>query len=461
MLTALAFLVGFFTLLGLALVRHPIFGLYAYLATFYIHPPSRWWAQNLPDLRWALLSGAITLLAIFIHRQRLQQARTAWYASTPGVLLIAFVAWLWLQSLWALDAEAHVEATVQFTKYLVAFYLIHRLAETPDRVRDILLVHVAGCTYLGVLAFSASGFVGGRLNGVGGPGIDDANSLGMFLATGVVSAAILVLVEQGWRRVFCIVAAPIILNGIVLAASRGAFLGLLAGGFVLFLVKPPKYARLFWSLAIVGALGAVSLMDQRFIDRMLSITDAVERTEEIDASAESRWELVAAQLRMFPEYPFGAGHKGTAVLSPRFLDARWLTHRPGEDKSAAARSSHNTFLTALVEQGIPGALIYFAFVAWGVFAVRRLRRDVRADSSREKAYGGAPAAALAVVLVAGMFTDYLMAEVQVWMLALMVAHRLSTVRAQADLSATSAARVRAAASAAQSALQPTPSLSDR
>lgn len=424
MLTALAFLAGFFALLGLALFRHPIFGLYAYMATFYIHPPSRWWAQNLPDLRWAFLSAGVTLLAIFIHRSRLHQGRAAWYASVPGALLIVFVAWFWVQSLWALDAETHREAAVQFTKYLVAFYLIYRLAETPARLRDILLVHVAGCMYLGILALMADNFVGGRLNGVGGPGIDDANSLGMFLGTGAVAAGILVLVERGWRQIFCIVAAPMIVNGIVLAASRGAFLGVLAGALVLFLVKPPKYRSLFWVFAIAGTIGTVSLMDQRFIDRMLSITDAVERTEEIDASAQSRWELKAAQLRMFVEYPFGSGHKGTAVLSPRFLDAKWLTHRPGEDESAAARASHNTFLTALVEQGIPGAVIYLSLVGWGVLAVLRLRRAVRAGWPRETAYGGAPAAALAVVLIAGVFTDYLMAEVQIWMLALLAAHRL-------------------------------------
>lgn len=424
MLTALAFLTGFFTLLGLALFRHPIFGLYAYMATFYIHPPSRWWAQNLPDLRWALLSAGVTLLALFIHRSRLQPGRAPWYASVPGTMLIAFVTWFWVQSFWALDADAHRQAAIQLSKYLVAFYLIHRLAETPERLRDILLVHVAGCMYLGIIALMTDNFVEGRLNGVGGPGIDDANSLGMFLGTGVVAAAILALVERGWRRISCIVAAPVILNGIVLAASRGAFLGVLAGGLVLFIVKPPQYRRLFWVFAVIGTIGAVSLMDQRFIDRMLSITDAVEHTEEIDSSAQSRWELKAAQLRMFAEYPFGSGHKGTAALSPRFLDAKWLTYRPGEDESAAARASHNTFLTALVEQGIPGAIIYVVLVAWGVLNVMRLWRAVRTGRPREAAYGGAAAAALAVVLIAGVFTDYLMAEVQIWMLALLAAHRL-------------------------------------
>lgn len=424
MLTALAFLTGFITLLGLALFRHPIFGLYAYMATFYIHPPSRWWAQNLPDLRWALLSAGVALLALFIHRSRLQPGRAPWYASVPGTMLIAFVTWFWVQSSWALDADAHRQAAIQLSKYLVAFYLIYRLAETPERLRDILLVHVAGCMYLGIIALMTNNFVDGRLNGVGGPGIDDANSLGMFLGTGVVAAAILALVERGWRRIFCIVAAPVIVNGIVLAASRGAFLGVLAGGLVLFIVKPPQYRRLFWVFAVIGTIGAVSLMDQRFIDRMLSIRDAVEQTEEIDSSARGRWELMAAQLRMFAEYPFGSGHKGTAALSPLFLDAQWLTYQPGEDESAAQRSSHNTFLTALVEQGIPGAIIYVVLVAWGVLNVMRLWRAVRTGRPREAAYGGAAAAALAVVLIAGLFTDYLMAEVQIWMLALLAAHRV-------------------------------------
>ena len=32
----------------LAFVRHPIYGLYLYLATVYVHPPSRWWATWFP-----------------------------------------------------------------------------------------------------------------------------------------------------------------------------------------------------------------------------------------------------------------------------------------------------------------------------------------------------------------------------------------------------------------------------
>ncbi len=421
MITASAFLIGFFLLVGAALCRHPIYGLYAYLATFYIHPPSRWWAQSLPDLRWAFLSAGVTLVAIVIHRSKLDMSRPS--ANTvPAIVLLLFIAYLWIQTTWALDADAHLQATIQFTKYAFVAYFLYRLADTPERIRDILLVHVVGCAVLGIMAHQSNNFVDGRLNGVGGPGIDDANSLGMFLGTGAVVTAAMVLMQRGWRQIVAIASAPFILNGIILASSRGAFLGVCAGGVVLMLLKPAKYRRVFWLLAVVGLIGAVSLMDQRFIDRMHTITSAVEGSEEIDSSAQSRYELKNAQLKMFAEYPFGAGHKGTAFLSARFLDRRWLVGNPGGEGSEAARSSHNTFLTALVEQGVLGAVLYVALATWGVLTVRRLKRAQRSDSDPLLAMlGAASCGALATVFVAGLFTDYLMAEVQVWMFALLLA----------------------------------------
>ena len=63
-LTALAFLMLFFTGLVLAFAVHPRFGLYTYLAVFYLHPPSRWWGDMLPDIRWSLVAALVTLLAI-------------------------------------------------------------------------------------------------------------------------------------------------------------------------------------------------------------------------------------------------------------------------------------------------------------------------------------------------------------------------------------------------------------
>ncbi|MCK6369959.1 MAG: hypothetical protein L6Q83_01330, partial [Gammaproteobacteria bacterium] len=89
MLTATAFLLLFLALAALALFRHPVYGLYLYLAAFYVHPPSRWWSMMLPDLRWSLLTAAIALLALVIHRRKLEVPSGSWYSSVPGGVLVA------------------------------------------------------------------------------------------------------------------------------------------------------------------------------------------------------------------------------------------------------------------------------------------------------------------------------------------------------------------------------------
>ena len=126
----------------------------------------------------------------------------------PGVALLIFVAWFWLQNLWALYPSMHFEYSVQFAKYVVAFYLVYRLATGPRQTADILLMHVAGCTFLGLLCLYQGRSFGARLDGVGGPGMNDANTLGMYLATGVVVGAVLLLTLKGWRRIALVLRAP-------------------------------------------------------------------------------------------------------------------------------------------------------------------------------------------------------------------------------------------------------------
>lgn len=419
MLTAVGFALAFFLALVYALARDPMFALFAYFAAFYVHPPSRWWGSMLPDLRWVLLAALVAGVALYVHRQRLS-VKPLWLSTGAAVCFTAYCAWLWVQTAWALDLQAHWNGTVQYTKYLVIFYLIYRIVDSSQRLRDLLLAHVLGCGVLGVIAtFYRGNLVGGRLNGVGGPGIDDANSLGMYLATGAIVAAALVMTERGWRRYLVLAAGAFIANGFVWANSRGALLGLLAGGLVLTVLKAREHRRTFWLMAIIAAVGAAAVVDQRFVERMFSIKTAVQEEEARDSSAESRFVLYEAQLRMFMEHPFGAGYRGTAALSADYLDPVWLTEsRLPDGRVVRARSSHSTYLTVLVEQGVVGVAIFGALLIWfakSALAVRRANRT--GADGRVCTYASAACAAFTVVLVAGIATDYLAAEIQFWMLA--------------------------------------------
>lgn len=416
-LTGLAFAAAFFGAMGLALFRNPLWGLYAYVAVFYLHPPSRWWGEALPDLRWALFAAAVTFLATL--RVPRDPTRGSWISTTPAKLLLTYTILLWIQNLWALDADDQMIISVLFTKYIVLFYLIYRLIDTPQKALMFLLTHVAGCAYLGWLAFNAR--VSGRLEGVGGPGIDEANALAMQMGTGVAIAAMLMLGARGWMRWACFAAMPFLLNTMVLAGSRGAFVALLAAGLMLWYLTPAKHKRMFYAFGSLGVVLFFMLANQLFLGRVETITAVTQEDAEVDRSAESRVVLAKAQLQMAKSYPFGTGHRGTAVLSPKYLDPFYLSRTEVNGKQVVGqRSSHNTFLTALVEQGLLGAFLYLAMWLWVIRTLIKLKAAFKADEDPERlvitaAIGGA----LIMVFVAGQFVDYLKAEIQVWCMILL------------------------------------------
>jgi hypothetical protein len=302
-LTALAFLMFFFGGLLLAFAIHPRFGLYTYLAVFYLHPPSRWWGDMLPDIRWSLVAAVVALLALarlppVIGRPKFLSLRPVW-------LLIAFTAWVWLQNAWALDRTMQLDLSILLTKYLVLFYLMYRLVDSPHMLNNVLFVHVLGCLFLGWLAYEAPD--AGRLDGVGGPGIGEANALAMHVSTGVFAAAYLILHPgRWWVRLACLIAMPFMLNVIVQAESRSAVLAFLAGGLVFWYLKPTAYRRLFYVGAVAGVLAFGYLGHAAFWERMSTIQEATSGyTEEADASARSRWAMAELQLRVAADNPLG------------------------------------------------------------------------------------------------------------------------------------------------------------
>src|SRR5205085_5087735 len=122
----------------------------------------------------------------------------------------------------------HLQGSTIFAKSLLTFWMVYRIVDSKEKLRNLLFALVLGCTVLGIYA-QFTGRDGNRLDGVGGPGIDDANSLGMYLACGAVMAVGLVLSQRGWLRYAALAALVIIFNGVVLANSRGSVIGLGAG----------------------------------------------------------------------------------------------------------------------------------------------------------------------------------------------------------------------------------------
>ena len=416
--TALVFLAVYFSGIVLAVFKHPRFGLYAYLFAFYVHPPGAWWRDDVPDLRWALIAGLITLITTV--RLASDQQKAPWYRTGGGAFIVAYVAWMVIQGLWAISPY-HTEGVELYAKYIILFYLIYKLVDTEEEMRNFFLVHVIGCAYLGWLAYGKT--FRGRLEGVGGPGIDDANTLGMHMSTAAVFGAALLL--RGGRnvRLLVVAAMPLILNTVVLTGSRGAFVGLLAGGISVFFCKPAARKAVVYALGGLAVTLMIILSPPDFIARMQTITVAAENPAERDESADIRLELAKAQLRMFADHPLGVGHHGTRALAPAYLDESLLTaNRHGGNGAELTRGSHNTLLAVMVDQGVIGLLIYGVMLLWAARTLIRLRRmDADGLPYNLAAYRMSLAGALTMIIVAGMFSNYIKAEITIWCLALLAA----------------------------------------
>ena len=409
-ITAIGFVAIYVSGLGLAFFVNPIFGLLTYLWAFYGDPPSHWWGDDLPDLRWSLAAAIVTL----VSTARNKRSQTIpWYSTWPARFLILYAGWAWIQTIWAVNQPYHVEGAILFTKYVVLYGLIYIIAVDPKALERLVVAHIAGCLVWGWMAYTMT--VSGRLEGRFGPGIDDSNVLATHLAVGLAFAGFLFVGLQGLKRWISLGAIPFILNAIILTASRGAFVGAVGAGMAAAVFAPRVNRRIVLGCLALGGVLLVYLGNNLFWERISTSAQTDEAV--MDASASSRLAIAQAEFKMFLDFPFGAGHRGNEVLSPGYMPPEVLTAGEG---GVRVRSAHNTFLAVLVDQGIPGVILYLALLVWVAVSLIRLRPAVFTGTHKNlSVFRGALASSFAVVLVSGQFINLLKFEMTVWLFAIL------------------------------------------
>lgn len=407
-LTSLAFLTTYFGGVIASLVRGPMYGLCLYIFVFYAHPPSRWWRNEIPGLRWSLIASLALLISVLIYKNKQHLPnRPKWSASPIIKLLIIYTLWMWLQSFWAISPGDHAYGRELYTKFIILMVCIYVIVNNEERLRIFAFSHVVGCFYLGWLAWES----GKSGVGAGGPGINTSNNLAVHLDTGVMFGAMLLLSTDKRIRMVSFLALPFILNGIVLTGSRGGFLALVAGGIALYYLSPISKKKQIRIYALLGIVLFGVLAGEKFTARMDTIF--IDETEERDGSAESRYFIAAAQWKIFTGHLMGTGHRGTKTLSYKYLDKSFL--------DGGSRSSHNLYLTVLVDQGIPGAIIYIILMATAVRTVIRLKADFTRQGNEEMLLlNAAVGASLVSIAISGLFSALWRMEVTFWVLTMLM-----------------------------------------
>lgn len=336
-----------------------------------------------------------------------------------GGLLLLLTLWMWLQTLWAVNTEFAIEGAVLFSKYVALYWIVYRLVRDIKGVEYIGWAHVLGCVMWGWIAYTTD--VHGRFETPLGPGVDDSNVLGFHLVTGLAFAGMMFIGATDKRRWIAFVAIPLILNAVILTASRSAIIGLVAGGLGCLLFAGRVYR---WRLYAAASLGLVLILllarDDLFWQRA-GMIPVIEEQEDLDASSQARIEAFKGEWRMFLDYPFGAGHRGNEVLSPDYINSAVLTRE-------GVRSAHNTVMAVLVDQGIPGIVLFGLLQLWLLAKLFRLRRiDRHGMISGLATFRGAVAGGLFAFWACGLFLNLFKAEVFIWLMGLVaVLDRIGT-----------------------------------
>src|SRR5581483_881142 len=230
--------------------------------------------------------------------------------------------------------------------------------------------------YFGWIAFTS--YTGGRFEGFGGAGINEANAGALTIVIGIFTAGSLFLAGGRRTKIVLFVMIPIIVDALVTTISRSGFLALAVGGLVYNWFTPGRLGKRVRVLSLLAIVLFLMLTGPSYWLRMRSIEHAGENVQGVD-TGEDRLAIIQAQWRMFKQYPMGCGAMCTAVLSPQFIDERYLASvAPGSTERR--RASHNTFMSMLVEHGAPGALFYVFMLLWEYMSLKKLATAFRQES---------------------------------------------------------------------------------
>jgi putative inorganic carbon (hco3(-)) transporter len=397
--------------------RDPIFGLLAYLWEYYNHPPLRWWGNEVPDWRWSLIVALVLFVSYSLEgksifrREIFRHRSTQWLTIFLGISIV-------VTGLLAVDPVRSRDYVLDLAKLALLFCLIVGVIDDYKKYQWVVIALILGAFHWGLNAYINPHFDAGRLVRIGGPDSVDDNAAAAHVITALPFLALYFWHGNKWQRIVAIIAAPFIVNLIILCNSRGATIGMilaLVAGVVL------MDWRLRLRLAFVALLFvplALTLVDQNFIDRQLTLVTFVEEGPQSqavgnDGAANERLLSWAGAVKLIGERPLGVGGGGYDLLSPIYAPTVVEAHQ-GEP-----RAVHNTFLWAASDWGVPGAIAFVGFIGAGLLSLHRIRRQTM--SERLKLESLALEVALIAFLGASVFVNRMYAEVLYWLVAMSAA----------------------------------------
>jgi O-antigen ligase len=287
---------------------------------------------------------------------------------------VAFSGWGILSLLWTISYESTVVLASTYVQLVASVWVIREFVRSREDVQPLLAAICLGLfvPLVDLLNnFRLGSAVYGYETRFSGNGFN-ANQLGLYLVLGLPIAWHLLMNRRGLVRAAAVIYFVVAPLGLLLTATRGAFLA----GLVAYTVVPLTLPRLsLRSYALSGVMLILVTLSLALVvpaanwERMLGITNAV-----AEGNMSGRTSIWNAALQAFPQRPLlGAGLGAFAPAVGPYLQNSHTTN------------AHNLALGLLVEDGLVGVCLFAAVLVacartivrsppphralWGVLAV--------------------------------------------------------------------------------------------
>ena len=341
---------------------------YAGLCAFIFSIP---WEETVPLFGGFPVSRWFGMLAFGLGLFRVATCSQARRFQELHVWMFAFALWSSASILWTFDPDSTTIRALTYLQLLVLAWLIWLLVDTERRAQGLLQSYILGTCVcaIGTVSNVMTGHGYSPLPDVDGPVVQsdrysanglNPNDLGLMLALSIPMIVYLLARRKQnpaialfrWAQFVLCVAA------VLLTGSRGGLVATLAA----LLALPLMYGRLPRSqkvVAIFASIGAV------VCGVLLVPLDTWRRffqlgTEISEGTMTHRTQIWAASVEVFRSHALlgvGSSAHPAAVVS--------IIGRP--------LAAHNTFLSVLVELGVPGELLLIGLLGAAFFCAWRMR----------------------------------------------------------------------------------------
>lgn len=367
---AILFVLVYFNGLALSLVKGAHWAFYLYQLVYFLNPEKRWWSAVLPLSNYSLITIVFLLLSYIIHRNKLQYYLNELNKIPQFKWIILLMISYSFTYFTAVNKAIHLEALIDFAKLFIIIGLAFKVLDTRKKLEYAIYALITGIAYLGYEVYSIGRDGQGRVDRFGMIDAPDVN-----VATAAMISSLPFLIFFFWKgslkiKIIMVILGGVIVNGIVLANSRGAFVGGLIG--VLYFVWEmlrsrfkARLQRLVTVLLIIGGLISLyAVVDTSFIDRMTTLTEVSEGEGGGGSRRVEYWKIA---LDVVEEHPFGVGSFGFEILSPEYVPAEYFD--PGKTQKAV----HSIWFQALTELGYIGFIFFMMIIYVSYQSLKKIK----------------------------------------------------------------------------------------